>query len=101
MPRFIQMLAVHEKVTLFLAQRAYNDFCSDAAVQARRPGPSVTMSSIDLGGISTHRAEHKRGVPFIEDSENFRPPMMIASSAPETRVPLLCDPHGSGETLRS
>ena len=49
MPRFIQMLAVHDKVTLFLAQRAYNDFCRDAAVQARRPGPRVTMSSIDLG----------------------------------------------------
>jgi len=101
MPRFIQMLAVHDKVALFLAQRAYNDFCRDAAIQARRPGPSVTMSSIDLGGFSAPRAEDKRGVRFIEDSENFRPPMMIASSAPETRVPLLCDPHGSGETLRS
>ena len=38
MPRFIQTLAVYDKATACLAQRAYNDFCRDAAILARRPG---------------------------------------------------------------
>jgi hypothetical protein len=48
MPRLIQTLADYDKATLCLVQRAYNDFCRDAAIQDRRPGRRVSK----LSGVS-------------------------------------------------
>jgi hypothetical protein len=81
MPRFIQKLAVHDKVALFLAQRAYSDFCRDAAAQARRP--RLELNNVLLRyGVSAQRTEDKPGIPSVEDSENLELPVMIASPAP-------------------
>jgi len=91
MPRFIQMLAVHDKVALFLAQRAYNDFCRDAAAQARRPRPELNNVRLRYG-VSAQRTEDKPGIPFVEDSENFGLPMMIASPAPGRSSPTALRP---------
>jgi hypothetical protein len=69
MPRFIQTLAVNDKATLCLAQRAYNDFCRAAAILARRPGRRLAKSFL-VTNVPARRAEDNRAVPVVEDAEN-------------------------------
>jgi hypothetical protein len=69
MPRFIQMLAVYDKAASCLVQRAYNDFCRDAAIQARRPGRRFVPSFL-VTNIAAGRADDNRAVSDVEDAEN-------------------------------
>ena len=69
MPRFIQTHAVYDKATACLAQRAYNDFCRDAAILARRPGRRLATSFL-ITNIPARRAEDNRAVPVVGDAEN-------------------------------
>jgi hypothetical protein len=68
MPRFIQMLAVYDTATSCLVQRAYNDFCRDAAIQARRSGPRFGASNL-VTNIAARRADENRAVSDVEDAE--------------------------------
>ena len=45
MPHFTQMHAVNEEATLNLLRRSYNDFCRDAAVEARPSGREIPRTS--------------------------------------------------------
>jgi hypothetical protein len=68
MPRFIQMLAVYDTATSCLIQRAYNDFCRDAAIQARSSGRRFGASNL-VTDIATRRADENRAVSDVEDAE--------------------------------
>jgi hypothetical protein len=44
-PHFMQMRAVNEEATLNLLQRAFKDYCRDAAVEARLAGHGIHRTS--------------------------------------------------------
>lgn len=69
MPRFVQMLTVYDKATSCLVQRAYNDFCRDAAIEARRPGRGFVPSFL-VTNIAARRADDSRAVSDAGDAEN-------------------------------
>jgi hypothetical protein len=69
MPRFIQMLAVCDNATSCLVQRAYNDFCRDAAILARRPGRRFVAPFL-ITNIPARRAEDSRAVLVVADATN-------------------------------
>lgn len=75
MPRFTQMHAVNEEATLNLLQRAFNDFCRDAAIELRPSG---------------------RGKPRTSSS-----PMANGSPATVSSRVSARRPHGPGEMTRS
>jgi hypothetical protein len=69
MSRFIQTLADYDSAKSCLAQRAYNDFCKDAAIQARPPGSRFAASYL-ITNIPARRVEDIRAVPVVEDAKN-------------------------------